>query len=1832
MSLPDSAQNKKAIKVFYVREIENIIKVAKKNQNVKDACNKIIAHINSLEKEKKDVYLDMVSSPNKYFVPVKLACETKIPVILSHGLSCIAKLMQYSLIDDKKPYESDPSQSLVDAAVQTICHCYEMTQDENVQFEIIKSLNTAAGNCTVRGKSLQLAVKTCFFIHLVSTKNMTNQQTAFTTLMYILNIVFQKLEDHVNDDEQIIDDDEEEVETALTRSESSSSISSTNSAYDLKTLNGGVVDAEGRSATPTVDSTDTIESLMADSTETRNTNYHQDAFIVLKELCKLSIKKLPVVNNIETSIQMRTRLVAMQVLQDILQNSGPGFRASKGFMKQVRRHLGYSILVNGLTTHPTLFDQSIALFKTLIQNFTLHLKMEIGSFLSDVFLKILNSPYSQSHQKQSIMNFLHFLSQDKAGQTFVGLFLNYDCDPNYKINIFHQTIRNISNAMINIHSEPNWLTSAQEAQIKLTGLQTVVNILNMMVELHKKRTRELSTDPRCKKGKEFEDSRKRKTRLREGIELFNNKSAKKGIDFLIQMGFIEKSPTSVARFLYTQEGLAKTRIGEYIGDRDEWNSLVRTAFVNLLDFHNLDMEQAFRKYLQTFLIPGEGQIIDRVMEAFAKRYWQQNHSNLIFKSQDAVHIFAVSVLMLNTELYSQALKDRPRMDLAQFIKNNESINDGGNIDEEYLTKIYNSLRANEVKMLDDANPSNDASHDALPSNSNLPQMKRKQLGYDRETDKIIKLTKFLFDRNSNGANENDDFMADLSGTPHVCSMMEVSWRDILECLDALYDLIVDEKQFTQPCIRAFECAIHISARYDMGDCLKSFVQCIARYAHLPALPIEVRLLQKNVECVKLLLKIVTSEGDYLRDTWVYSLTCVSQLELLSELLKGKSGAYASQVPLFQQMEKLISNGRNNQIANQNNLMRDVFSVMQINPNHQNVMGGVGGQGDQVSTNNGNGVVNSSGNVVDYMNAQQLFSQLEAHFIDTVFTKSAELTNDAVIDFVKALCQVSLNHEINAPPPIHVNLDSKSNDSNSSSSASSSSTSSLERVASIGSSLSSLASSGGQPQIVNNPLNPSTPTGRESGANVNAGNLTSRSSVNLIDSIATLQQQLAQFEPRKFSLQKLTEVAHYNTGSQRDKHIWQFLWYYMSEHFIAVGCHPHEGIANYAVESASQLILSFLDHEQMLMCIPKFQTSLLQPFQKIVEQSKSSIVREVVVKKLKNIVNKSHANIQNGWKCVLDTLSTAIQIPDANNQFIMMTWKDFFDNGILHSDHVQFNEICESGAFPDLITCELSFAKKLHMSQPPTTIQDESPQAINKNQGERKPVPLDAIDAIATCAHQLATGEVKGIRSNVAPGTILFTDSALDVSLWWPVLQGLTKLVSEDSRSEVRKSALTTVTNLLKSHGDKFEANLWNKIFKTLLIKMFDQIQPAAASSTTKESTTTVTEKAEDVPVKPPASRWKGLASTSSQAQEAVSPSPKSTPAAPVEEKKEEVIVLEKVVMTNDTIWVRMTCLQALLNLVEIFDYFYNLIHNIVFDDLMKLINVCFKQETSTKVVISARLSAIGQSALTRLVDLSGNKLTNQEWDQICLLINKLICVDLNAVNTAITHLATRDSNAPLPVNISSFITVQSQVQVQIIQAQNWIALQLSRENTTLQVGHVKRLLSTLYHSYQCAKGMNESDVIVRALTGKGAGVQLPIKNFLEQETGAVGMYLNIILKMLVGTAIEQPSLHAGCLQLSKELFVPIAKELMQRYLTKADIVKETDDYKSANPSEMIELIGIVVQVLNGLNNDCNKEQFDEYVHILYEPLSNLVLSEHRLIRVALRQVFIRSKSTPVAKM
>ncbi|MCH87121.1 brefeldin A-inhibited guanine nucleotide-exchange protein 1-like, partial [Trifolium medium] len=153
----------------------------------------------------------------------------------------------------------------------------------------------------------------------------------------------------------------------------------------------------------------------------------------------------------------------------------------------------------------------------------------------------------------------------------------------------------------------------------------------------------------------LEQRRAYKVELQKGISLFNRKPSK-GIDFLISNKKIGSSPEEVALFLKNTVGLDEAKIGDYLGEREDFSLKVMHAYVDSFNFKGMDFGEAIRFFLQGFRLPGEAQKIDRIMEKFAERFCKCNPSS--FSSADTAYVLAYSVIMLNTDAHNNMVKDK----------------------------------------------------------------------------------------------------------------------------------------------------------------------------------------------------------------------------------------------------------------------------------------------------------------------------------------------------------------------------------------------------------------------------------------------------------------------------------------------------------------------------------------------------------------------------------------------------------------------------------------------------------------------------------------------------------------------------------------------------------------------------------------------------------------------------------------------------------------------------------------------------------------------------------------------------------------------------------------------------------------------------------------------------------------------------------------------------------------------------------------------------------------------------------------------------------------------
>uniref|UniRef100_A0A8C1L0Q2 Cytohesin 4b n=1 Tax=Cyprinus carpio TaxID=7962 RepID=A0A8C1L0Q2_CYPCA len=184
----------------------------------------------------------------------------------------------------------------------------------------------------------------------------------------------------------------------------------------------------------------------------------------------------------------------------------------------------------------------------------------------------------------------------------------------------------------------------------------------------------------------------------------SNRSVFQGIKFLVDNELLDWKPERVAEFLYKEEGLNKTAIGDFLGEREDMHLQILKAFVELHEFSDLNLVQALRQFLWSFRLPGEAQKIDRMMEAFATRYCNCNAN--VFQSTDTCYILSFAIIMLNTSLHNPNVKDKTSLE--RFISMNRGINNGQDLPNELLTNLYNSIRNEPFKIPED--DGNDLTH------------------------------------------------------------------------------------------------------------------------------------------------------------------------------------------------------------------------------------------------------------------------------------------------------------------------------------------------------------------------------------------------------------------------------------------------------------------------------------------------------------------------------------------------------------------------------------------------------------------------------------------------------------------------------------------------------------------------------------------------------------------------------------------------------------------------------------------------------------------------------------------------------------------------------------------------------------------------------------------------------------------------------------------------------------------------------------------------------------------------------------------------------------------
>ncbi|EFJ17967.1 hypothetical protein SELMODRAFT_420360 [Selaginella moellendorffii] len=911
--------------------------------------------------------------------PLLAACDLQSAKVIEPALDCFQKLIVHGHLVGEigTGNDSQSESSLIHRILDAVCKCHDLGE-EIIELAILKTLLTAvvSTSLSIHGDHLLRAISTCYNIFLGS-KVAANQTSAKATLTQILRVIFTRMEaDSASVPLQPV------VLTDLLEAERTTSDTFVQNFLTKVALDFDVVLHVGPklvqhddafSAATGAESSNTMDMLESsdkDAVDAKaweqvdkdmkdmeldveiGNKFKRDAFLVFRALCCLSMKK-PQQEGTPDPLAIRSKVLALELLKLVLENAGTSFCFNPKFLDAIKQYLCLSLMQNcAVSDILSVFQMSCSIFLSLIAKFRASLKTEIGVFFPMIVLRVIENVIQPNYQqKMTVLCFIEKLS----------------ADPQAMGDWMEKQLGALNSPYFNSSDVETGKLDAASVSTAGASATEVGDEIAEPLETDQASTESAVT---------FEQRRVHKLELQEGIKVFNQKPHK-GIDFLVKAKKVEKNPEEVAKFLLSTTGLNKSMIGDYLGEKEEFSLKVMHAYVDSFNFHNMEFDESIRTFLMGFRLPGEAQKIDRIMEKFAERYCICNPK--AFTSADTAYVLAYSVIMLNTDAHNVMVKDK--MSKAAFIKNNRGIDDGKDLLEEFMGGLYDRIVKKEIKMKAD---------NVIPVTKPAGKDNKFPAGIDNILNIVIRKPKEekLFESSDDAIRYMQDQLKEKAEKPQsayyaaidveiVKPMVEVSWGPMLAGLSVPLDKS-DDEVVTSPCLEGFRHAIHITSVMRMQIQRDAFVTSLAKFTLLHS-PVDIK--QKNVNAIK--------------DAWEHVLTCVSRFDQLYLIGEGAlpDATFFSNDP---EKTKLSTAPKRKG--------RLHFAALAARRGSYDSTGG------RQSPIPGAVTAEQMCNLVSNLG---LLGQINSNEANKIFTRSQALSSEGIVDFVKALCKVSMD-ELRSP--------------------------------------------------------------------------------------------------------------------------------------------------------------------------------------------------------------------------------------------------------------------------------------------------------------------------------------------------------------------------------------------------------------------------------------------------------------------------------------------------------------------------------------------------------------------------------------------------------------------------------------------------------------------------------------------------------------------------------------------------------------------------------------------------------------------------------------------------
>lgn len=297
------------------------------------------------------------------------------------------------------------------------------------------------------------------------------------------------------------------------------------------------------------------------------------------------------------------------------------------------------------------------------------------------------------------------------------------------------------------------------------------------------------------------EQRARKKIIIRGATKFNS-NPKLGIAFLHSEGIIKdlNDPGCVAEFIKGTTRVDKKVLGEFLSKKS--NEAILRAFLGLFDFAGQRVDEALRQLLNSFRLPGESALIERIVTEFSDQYCGKATPEGI-ANKDAVFVLTYAIIMLNTDQHNPNVKSQARMSFNDFSKNLRGVNGGHDFAVDYLQEIYDSIKTREIILPEE--------HDNRHAYDHA--WKELMLKIHSATDLVIC--------------ETNIFDAD---------MFAATWKPIVATLSYVFISATDDAVFSRVMTGFQQCA-QIAAKYGLSDALDRIIACLSYISTLaPELP------------------------------------------------------------------------------------------------------------------------------------------------------------------------------------------------------------------------------------------------------------------------------------------------------------------------------------------------------------------------------------------------------------------------------------------------------------------------------------------------------------------------------------------------------------------------------------------------------------------------------------------------------------------------------------------------------------------------------------------------------------------------------------------------------------------------------------------------------------------------------------------------------------------------------------------------------------------------------------------------------------------------------------